>query len=85
MVGPMLVPELKIPVAVDRSLVGNHSATALIAAGMLPASPSPRKKRAMPNPVTAPESTPREPTQWAEARPGMWRSEARKAATVCSA
>ena len=37
---PTLVPELKIPVASARSRFGNHSATVLIAAGKLAASPS---------------------------------------------
>ena len=32
-VAPILVPELKMPVAKARSFRGNHSATALIAAG----------------------------------------------------
>ena len=48
-IAPTLAPELKIPVASERSLCGNHSATVLIAAGKLPDSPSPRKKRAKPN------------------------------------
>src|SRR5436309_1512945 len=47
---PMFVPELKIPVASARSFLGNHSATVLIAAGKLPASPRPRKNLAMPKP-----------------------------------
>ena len=38
-----------MPVASERSFCGNHSATVLIAAGKLPDSPSPRKKRANPN------------------------------------
>ena len=41
---PMLVPELKMPVASARSRFGNHSATVLIAAGKLPASPMPERK-----------------------------------------
>ena len=41
-----------MPVASDRSLGGNHSAVALIAAGKLPLSPRPRKKRATPKPKT---------------------------------
>src|SRR5436190_21907319 len=51
-IAPMLVPELKIPVASARSFFGNHSATVLIAAGKLPASPRPRKNRATPKPRT---------------------------------
>src|ERR1041385_2129158 len=47
---PTLVPALKIPVASARSLLGNHSATVLIAAGKLPDSPIPSAKRAAPNP-----------------------------------
>src|SRR5215212_4425581 len=49
---PMFVPELNIPVASARSFLGNHSATVLIEAGKLPASPRPRKKRATPKPNT---------------------------------
>src|SRR5579863_1729165 len=49
---PTLAPELKMPVASERSLGGNHSATALMAAGKLPLSPRPRKKRATPKPAT---------------------------------
>src|SRR4051795_6691584 len=49
---PMLVPALKMPVASARSLFGNHSATVLIDAGKLAASPTPSMKRASPN-VTA--------------------------------
>ena len=48
MIAPMLVPELKMPVARARSDFGNHSATVLIAAGKLPDSPRPRPKRAAP-------------------------------------
>ena len=47
---PALDPELKTPVARARSRFGNHSATVLMAAGKLPASPSPRRKRAQPKP-----------------------------------
>src|ERR1017187_139148 len=47
---PILVPELKIPVANARSFLGNHSLTVLIAAGKLPASLKPNAERAMPNP-----------------------------------
>ena len=49
-IAPMLAPELKIPVASARSLLGNHSATVLIAAGKFPASPAPKAARAAPNP-----------------------------------
>ena len=47
-----LEPELKRPVARARSSVGNHSVTALMAAGKLPDSPRPRKTRAMQKPAT---------------------------------
>ena len=53
---PMLVPELKMPVAKARSLRGNHSATVLIDAGKLPASPRPSRKRASAKPAAAPPS-----------------------------
>ena len=43
-IAPTLEPELKMPVASARSFFGNHSATVLIAAGKLPASPSPRSR-----------------------------------------
>src|SRR5262249_2525153 len=49
---PILVPELKRPVASARSFFGNHSATALIDAGKLPDSPKPRANRAAWNPKT---------------------------------
>src|SRR6186997_1335122 len=49
---PIFVPELKIPVARARSFFGNHSATVLIEAGKLPASPNPSKNRTMMNPRT---------------------------------
>src|SRR5918994_6181341 len=49
---PILVPELKRPVANARSFSGNHSATVLIAAGKLPASPMPSANRAAMNPAT---------------------------------
>ena len=49
---PTFVPELKMPVASARSFLGNHSATALIDAGKLPASPSPSAKRARLKPAT---------------------------------
>src|SRR5688572_11971018 len=47
---PILVPELNMPVASARSFLGNHSATALIAVGKLPASLIPRKALTAPNP-----------------------------------
>jgi hypothetical protein len=47
---PILVPELKIPVASALSFLGNHSAVVLIAAGKLPASGTPSAARATPNP-----------------------------------
>src|SRR5215471_4601648 len=47
-----LAPELKSPTALARSSVGNHSATALMAAGKFPDSPRPRKMRAMQKPAT---------------------------------
>src|SRR5437868_15463612 len=47
---PTFEPELKMPVASARSFFGNHSATVLIEAGEVPASPRPREKRATPNP-----------------------------------
>ena len=49
---PMLVPELKRPVANARSRFGNHSATTLIAAGKFPASPRPSANRATMKPAT---------------------------------
>src|ERR1700732_70572 len=45
-IAPPLVPALKIPVANDRSFLGNHSATHLMLAGKTPASPNPSAKRA---------------------------------------
>src|SRR6516225_9321228 len=45
-IAPIFEPELKMPAASARSRRGNHSATALIAAGKLPASPRPSAKRA---------------------------------------
>src|SRR5665213_3825897 len=47
-----LEPELNRPSALARSSVGNHSVVALMAAGKLPDSPSPRKTRAMQKPST---------------------------------
>src|SRR3954453_20909274 len=46
---PIFAPELKIPVAWARSLLGNHSATVLMHAGKFAASPNPRNARATPN------------------------------------
>src|ERR1039457_4195676 len=45
---PMLAPELKIPVAAARCLLGNHSATVLMQAGKVAASPNPRNTPATP-------------------------------------
>src|SRR3989441_8030448 len=59
MIAPTFVPALKMPVASARSRRGNHSATVLIAAGELPASPRPRTKRARRKPATdAPDFSP---------------------------
>ena len=59
-------PELKRPVASARSSLGNHSVMALMAAGKLPDSPSPRKTRAMQKPATVVTS------EWlSEAQPQM--------------
>ena len=49
---PMFAPELKRPVARARSLLGNHSATVLMQAGKLAASPRPRKNIAIPKVAT---------------------------------
>ena len=49
---PTLLPALKIPVASARSFCGNHSATALTAAGKFPDSPAPSRARATPKPAT---------------------------------
>ena len=49
---PIFAPELKIPVANERSLFGKYSAVALIAAGKLPASPIARMARAIMKPAT---------------------------------
>src|ERR1019366_5525844 len=46
---PMFDPELNIPVACARSLRGNHSATVLMEAGKVAASPNPSRVRATPN------------------------------------
>ena len=45
---PSAEPLLKIPEAVERSCAGNHSAVSLTAAGQLPASPTPSRKRSTP-------------------------------------
>src|SRR5436190_2768753 len=45
---PILEPQLKMPVAVPRCRLGNHSATVLMQAGKLADSPSPSKARATP-------------------------------------
>jgi hypothetical protein len=42
---PIAAPELKIPCAKARSLIGNHSALALVAPGQLPASATPSNPR----------------------------------------
>src|SRR6187397_1628406 len=67
---PMLVPELKIPVASARSRFGNHSATVLMAAGKLPDSPSPSRKRTKMNPATLVEApSPNQPSTGATTLP----------------
>ena len=45
MIPPIAAPELNIPCANARSLVGNHSALALVAPGQLPASAKPKTAR----------------------------------------
>src|SRR5262245_64147758 len=42
---PIAVPALTMPIAVDRSPTGNHSAMTLVAAGKPPPSPAPSKNR----------------------------------------
>ena len=42
---PTAVPALMMPIAVDRSCAGNHSATARVAAGNPPPSPMPSSRR----------------------------------------
>src|SRR5436190_9554973 len=49
---PTFVPALKMPVASARSFFGNHSATVLIEAGKLPASPSPSRNLTTIKPIT---------------------------------
>ena len=44
-IAPKLDPLLKMPVASARSRLGNHSATVLMDAGKLPASPMPKALR----------------------------------------
>jgi hypothetical protein len=51
---PAAVPALTMPIAVERSATGNHSAIALVAAGNPPPSPIPSRNRltaSNPNPV----------------------------------
>jgi hypothetical protein len=48
---PIAVPAVKMAVAIERSRVGNHSATVLIADGSVPLSPSPRQKRSTTSPA----------------------------------
>src|SRR3954466_3185662 len=48
MMAPTDDPLLKMPDASARSLSGNHSATSLMAAGQLPASPMPSNNRERP-------------------------------------
>ena len=49
---PIFEPELKIPVAKERSFLGKYSAVALIAAGKFPDSPNPKTALAIINPRT---------------------------------
>src|SRR6187200_2228851 len=51
-IAPTLAPELKMPVAKDRSFFGKYSAVALIAAGKFPDSPKPNTARANIKPKT---------------------------------
>src|SRR2546421_4955628 len=54
---PRAVPALMMPMAVDRSPTGNHSATAFVAAGNPPPSPMPSRNRltaSIPNPAASP-------------------------------
>ena len=48
-IAPSAAPLLKIPAARVRSCGGNHWVTIFTAAGQLPASPTPRRKRHTPN------------------------------------
>ncbi len=59
---PMAAPELKIPCAKPRSLIGNHSALFFTAPGQFPASATPNK----------PLNIPREAAPFAK----KWRTEA---------
>src|SRR5687768_10297704 len=52
MTAPRAEPVLKMPKATERSLGGNHSATALPEPGKPPPSPMPRRKRQAPKPAT---------------------------------
>ncbi len=45
MTPPTAVPALMMPIAVERSVTGNHSATARVAAGKPPPSPMPSRRR----------------------------------------
>ncbi len=45
MTAPSAVPAFMMPIASERSCTGNHSETALVAAGKPPPSPMPRRKR----------------------------------------
>src|SRR6476469_1787709 len=79
---PMLVPALNTPVANARSRRGNHSATVLIAAGKLPDSPSPSRKRTARKPDTDAEyPSPTEPSTTATAGPNAVASAAATAAS----
>ena len=49
---PRPVPALMMPMAVERSLTGNHSATARVAAGKPPPSPTPRSNRLVASMIT---------------------------------
>src|SRR5688572_32742456 len=50
-IAPTLAPELKIPVANERSFLGKYSAVALMAAGKLPASPIANTAREIIKPI----------------------------------
>ncbi len=51
MMAPTFAPALNTPVAKALSLLGNHSAVVLIAAGKLPDSPRPSPNRATQKPI----------------------------------
>src|ERR1039458_8210891 len=55
-IAPMLEPVLKMPVATERSLGGNHSVTTRMAAGKFPDSPRPSASRAALKPGTVRQS-----------------------------